>query len=100
VVSHSSFELTAIVVAGAAGLVLGHAILAPGSASRAQALRERGRVAVEIALGAAAMLFVAAMIEGFWSAQPLPPGVKYLVASLLWIVVFAYLGLAGRSPAR
>jgi uncharacterized membrane protein SpoIIM required for sporulation len=100
VVSHSSFELTAIVVAGAAGLVLGHAILAPGSASRARALKERGRAAVEIALGAAAMLFVAAMIEGFWSAQPLPPVVKYVVAAALWLVVAGYLVLAGRSPSR
>jgi uncharacterized membrane protein SpoIIM required for sporulation len=96
VVSHCSFELSAIVVAGTAGLVLGHAIVAPGALSRAQALRERGRVAMELALGAAAMLFVAALIEGFWSAQPLPPVVKYVVASLLWLVVMAYLALAGR----
>ena len=49
-------------------------------------------MAVELALGAAAMLFVAAMIEGFWSAQPLPLGIKSLVAAILWIVVIAYLG--------
>jgi uncharacterized membrane protein SpoIIM required for sporulation len=97
VVSHSSFELTAIVVAGTAGLVLGHAIVAPGALSRAGALRARGRVAVELALGSAAMLFVAAMIEGFWSAQPLEPIVKYVVALFLWLAVIGYLGLSGRS---
>jgi uncharacterized membrane protein SpoIIM required for sporulation len=99
VVSHSSFELTAIVVAGTAGLVLGHAIVAPGSLPRGEALKRRGRVAMELALGAAAMLFVAAMIEGFWSAQPLPPLVKYVVATVLWLVVIAYLALAGREDA-
>jgi uncharacterized membrane protein SpoIIM required for sporulation len=97
VVSHSSFELTAIVVAGTAGLVLGHAIVAPGSLSRIDALERRGRVAVELALGAAGMLFLAAMIEGFWSAQPLAPAVKYAVATFLWLAVAGYLGLAGRS---
>jgi len=97
VVSHSSFELTAIVVSGAAGLVLGHAILAPGNLSRMDSLRERGRVAVQLALGAAGMLFVAAMIEGFWSAQPLPLMVKYVVASIFWLAVIAYLGFAGRG---
>jgi len=97
VCGHSSFELTAIVVAGAGGLILGHAILAPGSLTRAEALKERGRVAVELALGAAAMLFVAAMIEGFWSAQPLPLGIKSVTAAILWIVVIAYLALAGRE---
>ena len=97
VVSHSSFELTAIVVSGTAGLVLGHAILAPGNLSRVDSLRERGRVAVQLALGAAGMLFVAAMIEGFWSAQPLPPMVKYGAASIFWLAVIAYLGFAGRG---
>ena len=97
VVSHSSFELTAIVVSGTAGLVLGHAILAPGNLSRVDSLRERGRVAVQLALGAAAMLFVAAMIEGFWSGQPLPPMVKYIAASIFWLAVIAYLGFAGRG---
>jgi uncharacterized membrane protein SpoIIM required for sporulation len=99
VCGHSSFELLAIVVSGAGGLILGHAILAPGSLSRIEALKERGRVAVELALGAAAMLFVAAMIEGFWSAQPLPLGVKSLAAAILWLAVIAYLALAGRERA-
>jgi uncharacterized membrane protein SpoIIM required for sporulation len=99
VVSHSSFELTAIVVSGTAGLILGHAVVAPGALSRREALKRRGRVAVELALGAAAMLFIAALIEGFWSAQPLEPMVKYVAAALLWIVVIGYLGFAGRSEA-
>ncbi|HEY7700126.1 MAG TPA: stage II sporulation protein M [Vicinamibacteria bacterium] len=97
VCGHSSFELTAIVVSGAAGLILGHAIVAPGSLSRGEALKERGRVALELALGAAAMLFVAAMIEGFWSGQRLPLGIKSLMAAILWTVVIAYLAFAGRA---
>jgi len=97
VASHSSFELTAIVVAGTAGLVLGHAIVAPGNRSRSDALQVRGLVAVKLALGAGAMLFVAAIIEGFWSALPLPPMVKYSAAATLWIAVIGYLGFAGRE---
>ena len=97
VASHSSFELTAIVVSGAAGLVLGHAIVAPGNRSRVDALEVRGLVAVKLALGAAGMLVVAAMVEGFWSAQPLPPMAKYSAAAVLWIAVIAYLGFAGRE---
>jgi uncharacterized membrane protein SpoIIM required for sporulation len=97
VCGHSSFELLAIVISGAAGLILGHAILAPGQLSRGEALKQRGRAALELALGAAMMLFVAAMIEGFWSAQRLPLGIKSLAAAILWIVVIVYLGLAGRQ---
>ncbi len=77
--------------------MLGHAIVAPGNRSRVDALRVRGLVAVQLALGAAGMLFVAATVEGFWSAQPLPPMVKYSAAAVLWIAVIGYLGFAGRG---
>jgi uncharacterized membrane protein SpoIIM required for sporulation len=97
VVSHGSFELTAIVISGAAGLILGHALVNPGRLSRSQAIRRRGLVAVQLVLGAGAMLGVAALIEAFWSPSPLPPLAKYIVGGLLWVVVFAYLALAGRG---
>ena len=97
VIGHGSFELTAIVVSGAAGLILGHAIVHPGVHSRWDALRVRGLVAVQIALGAALMLAVAAMIEGYWSPSQVGGSVKYAVGSVLWLVVILYLGLAGRA---
>lgn len=100
VVSHSSFELTAIVVSGAAGLILGHSLLAPGSLTRAEALRQRGLVAVQLALGAAGMLFVAAMIEGFWSAQSLDPLVKHAVGIVCWSLVIAYFVAGGRRREK
>src|SRR5262245_45054776 len=63
VISHGSFELTAIVVSGAAGLIIGHALVHPGHLTRRQALRQRGLVGVKLAMGAGAMLGVAAIIE-------------------------------------
>jgi uncharacterized membrane protein SpoIIM required for sporulation len=97
VVSHGSFELTAIVISGAAGLILGHGIVAPGRLSRSQSLRRRGLVAVQLVMGAGAMLAVAALIEAFWSPSPLHPMVKYIGGGVLWMVVFAYLAFAGRN---
>src|SRR6202008_638920 len=38
IATHSSFELTAIVLAGAAGLKMGHSLLAPGRLTRRQSL--------------------------------------------------------------
>lgn len=96
-ISHGSFELTAIAVAGGAGLMLGDALLHPGNRTRLEALRARGLEAVQIATGAAVMLMIAALIEGFFSPAPLPHSVKYAVGSLLWLSVVAYLGLAGRE---
>jgi uncharacterized membrane protein SpoIIM required for sporulation len=97
VVSHGSFELTAIAIAGAGGLILGDALVHPGQRTRLEALRVRGLEAVQIGAGAAVMLVIAALIEAFWSPAPLPNGIKYAAAAALWTLVFAYLGLAGRG---
>lgn len=97
VVSHGSFELTAIAIAGGAGLMLGNAILHPGQRTRLESLRVRGLEAIQIACGAGAMLFIAALIEGFWSpAVIIPNAVKYAGGAILWILVFVYLFTAGR----
>jgi len=95
VISHGSFELTAIAVAGGAGLMLGNALIHPGQRTRFQSLQVRGLEAVQIAGGAAVMLVVAALIEAFWSPSDVSPMLKYSVGSVLWLIVFLYLAFAG-----
>lgn len=97
VISHGSFELTAIVISGAAGLVIGHALVHPGQMTRWDALRTRGMVAIKLALGAGAMLVVAAVIEGFWSPSGAPPILKYIVGTGFWILVIVWLSMSGRG---
>jgi uncharacterized membrane protein SpoIIM required for sporulation len=95
---HSPFELTAIVISGAAGLKLGGALIAPGLRPRREALVTAGKPAVRLMFGSAMMFAVAALIEAFWSPLNLEnPWPKYLVGIVLWIVVLAYLTLAGRG---
>jgi uncharacterized membrane protein SpoIIM required for sporulation len=97
IVSHGAFELTAIAVAGGAGLMLGDALVHPGNRTRLEALRVQGLEAVQIAGGAAAMLVIAALIEGFWSPAPIPSIFKYVAGAVLWTLVILYLSLAGRG---
>ncbi|MEX2287362.1 MAG: stage II sporulation protein M [Planctomycetaceae bacterium] len=97
VISHGAFELTAIAVAGAAGLMLGNALLHPGSHGRLESLRVRALDAVQVAAGAAAMLVVAALIEAFWSPAGIPAVAKYIVGTGLWVAVFLYLAFSGRG---
>ena len=92
---HGALELTAIVICGAAGLMLAHAILAPGQLTRMEALKNKAAEALALVLGAAMMLLIAAFIEAFWSSSGVSVGVKYGVAGLLWLLVIAYLGFAG-----
>jgi uncharacterized membrane protein SpoIIM required for sporulation len=97
VVTHSAFELTAIVLSGAAGLRLGHALLAPGRRTRLQSLVHAAKECSVIVYGLTAMLFIAAAIEAFWSsASWLPHEVKYSVAAACWTAVLCYLTFQGR----
>ena len=97
VVTHGAFELTAIVLAGATGLRLGHALVAPGRLSRVQSLTLAARETVVIIYGFIVMLLIAAAIEAFWSsARWLPLPLKYSVAGVCWLAVLAYLTLQGR----
>lgn len=98
VIGHGAFELTAITFAGAAGLILGRALLVPGRLSRAEALRLAAGRAVQLVAGVVLMLLIAAFIEAFWSSMTYTgAGVKYLVGTVLWLVVAAYFLFAGRS---
>lgn len=100
VVTHGAFELTAIVLSGAAGLRLGHALLAPGRRTRLEALKQGAREAIIVVYGVVGMLLVAAAVEAFWSsARWVPPEVKYGVGAVCWVLVFAYLGWQGRPRA-
>lgn len=100
VIAHGSVELTAIVLSGAAGLRLGLAVLAPGRRSRGRALAEAGRTALPLLYGLTAFLLLAAFVEAFWSSKhTLPVELKLGVGAAAWVVVYAYLLLAGRARA-
>ena len=97
VVTHSAFEVTAIVLSGAAGLRIGHALLAPGPLRRGQALVIAARDCAVLLYGVTGMLVVAAAFEAFWSSAGwLPHNVKYAAAAICWTSVIAYFTLQGR----
>ena len=98
VVGHAAFELTAIVIAGGAGLRLSLGLLAPGRMRRVDALVDSGRRGARLCLGVFAMLVAAAFIEAFWSSIGwIPAAVKFGVAGALWLLVLAWLALGGRD---
>jgi uncharacterized membrane protein SpoIIM required for sporulation len=97
IATHSAFELTAIVLAGAAGMRLGHALIVPGRLTRRQALVKATHESAVLLYGVTGMLLVAAAIEAFWSsARWLPSSVKFGVAAVCWTAVFCYLTLPRR----
>ena len=101
VIGHGSFELSAIVLAGAAGMRMGLALLVSGPRSRGAMLREATRGVTPILYGMTGMLVIAAVIEALWSGQPvIPAQVRYGVGAGLWLLVIAWLALGGRGARR
>lgn len=98
VIGHGAFELTAIVIAGAAGLKLGAALIAPGSMTRAAALRAAASVSIKLVGGAVVFLLLAAFIEAYWSSSnSIAVPLKITVSSALWFLVALYLLASGRA---
>ena len=73
-------EFAAIFLAGAAGLMLGWALLVPGERTRREALIEKGGLAIKLLAGTIPMLIIAGTIEGFISPAPLHWGYKIAVS--------------------
>jgi len=97
VVGHSSFELIAMVFAGAAGFKLAQALISPGQKTRVRALIDNGKIAVQLLYGTATMTIIAAFIEAFWSSIVwMPLVIKYSVGLSLWALVIAYFVFVGR----
>jgi uncharacterized membrane protein SpoIIM required for sporulation len=90
IVGHGVLELFAIWVAGAAGFLLGRAMIAPGDLTRADALVVNGRLAVRMVGVVVVLLLVAGMIEGFVSASTggLPLRLAVSGASVVFLALY------------
>jgi uncharacterized membrane protein SpoIIM required for sporulation len=100
ILPHGVPEIFAILLAGAAGLMLGRAVLAPGRLSRRESLRVRGREAVQLVLGTIPLLIVAGVIEATISQmhEPvLPYALKLAFAGTLALLLASYVLFAGTA---
>jgi len=98
-VPHGFIELSAVIVAGGAGLRLGWAIIDPGDLPRPAALAVEGRRSVVLVFGAAAMLLVAGLIEGFVTGSALPTAVRISLGVAVGLVFWSYAWVYGRRAA-
>jgi uncharacterized membrane protein SpoIIM required for sporulation len=96
---HGVIELTAIQIAGGAGLILAGGYLRPGRARRADALVAAARRAGTLVIGVALLLCIAGIIEGFVSPQRLPIPVRGGIGVATGIALLAYLLGSGAAGA-
>ncbi len=101
VVGHGAFELTAIALAGCAGLKLGTALLIPGRYSRFDSVKISAINIMPIVIGMMGMFIIAAFIEAFWSSSTfLSNETKYITGAILWLFVILYFLFSGRGRAN
>jgi uncharacterized membrane protein SpoIIM required for sporulation len=94
---HGYLELSSVVLSGAAGLMVGDALLRPGLLRRRDAATRAGREAVAIGLGVVPILIVAGLLEGNVSPGPLPAPVKEIIGPLAGVALYALLFSLGRG---
>jgi uncharacterized membrane protein SpoIIM required for sporulation len=99
ILPHGLLELTAIVVAGAAGLALGWSWIAPGDRRRSDALAVEGRRAAAVVLGLTTTFLAAGTIEGFLTGSGLPAWLRVGVGAGAWVAFVGYLWARGRDAA-
>ncbi|WP_342329715.1 stage II sporulation protein M [Pedobacter sp. FW305-3-2-15-E-R2A2] len=91
---HGTLEISGIIIAGAAGLVLGHGLLFPKTYTRFQAFKNSAKDGTKIALGLIPIILVAAFFEGFitrHTGMPLLLSISILAGSLFFIIWYVIL---------
>jgi uncharacterized membrane protein SpoIIM required for sporulation len=88
---HGTLEISAIIIAGAAGLTLGRGLLFPGTFTRFQAFRISAKRGMKIMLGIFPIIMLAGFIESFFTRYTqLPDLVRLSVILVSLAFVLAY----------
>jgi len=98
ILPHGIPELSAIFIAGGAGMIIGHALVAPGELSRRDALTVAGRDAVRMLLGTVMLFIIAGFTESFVSPSSLPSWVRLSYAALMAAALAAYVRRGNLTP--
>lgn len=90
---HGMLEISAIVIAGCAGLTVGNSLLFPGTFSRLESFRRGVKQGLKIAVGLVPIFILAGFLESFITRLTLPPvvsgGIILLSASFIgWYFIF------------
>lgn len=87
---HGTIEISAIIIAGAAGIILGNGLLFPGTYKRSTSMQISAKRSLRILLGTVPLFIIAGLLESFVTRlTDLPTFVKALIIgfSLLFILV-------------
>jgi uncharacterized membrane protein SpoIIM required for sporulation len=86
---HGALEISSIVIAGGAGLVMGSGLLFPGTYSRLQSFGRSARDGLKIMLGTIPLFIIAGFLEGYLTRHTeLPDSIRFFFI----LTCFAFIG--------
>jgi uncharacterized membrane protein SpoIIM required for sporulation len=105
---HGTLEISAIILSGAAGLIVGNSILFPGSHKRLHSLMNGAKDGLKLMISLVPILLVAAFLEGFvtrysYSSMPRWVSILILAASftfIMWYFVWYPIQVQRRTKAE
>ena len=86
---HGTLEISAIIISGAAGIMLGNGILFPGTYSRAHSLKQAANKSMKIIVGLIPVIIAAAVLESFvtrLTEMPLAAKLGIIILSATYII--------------
>ncbi|HEY5563235.1 MAG TPA: stage II sporulation protein M [Clostridiaceae bacterium] len=93
ILPHGLIELSAIFIAGAAGLIIAKYILLPGEYTRKSSLIAGSKKAVSLIIGVAFMLIIAGIIEGFFTPLNIYSSTKLIFAAISGVILIIYFSI-------
>ncbi|OIN57717.1 stage II sporulation protein M [Arsenicibacter rosenii] len=89
---HGTLEISAIVIAGCAGLTIGNSILFPGTYSRLTSFKRGAKQGLKIAVGLIPVFIAAGFLESFVTRLPLHPAASSAIilisaAFIIWYFI-------------
>lgn len=100
ILPHGYMELTAIFIAGAAGLQIFWAWVAPGRRTRLDSVASAGRSLITVAIGLVLVLLVSGVVEAFVTPSPLPDVVRHGIGLLVLTAYWVYALVQGRRAVQ
>ncbi len=97
ILPHGGIELVCIFIGGAAGLIVGYALINPGSYYRKDWVVKEGHDAIKLVIGTVPMLIIAALIEAYITPAYLSPDAKLVLSAFFFLVLIGWLGIAARE---
>lgn len=88
---HGTLEITAIIIAGAAGIIMGNGILFPGTYPRLYAFRKAAKRGLKIVISLIPFFIVAGFLESFITRHtewPLPVKLFIILVSISLVIIY------------